>query len=405
MDPEITEIKKRVRCCGPQITDTLCDLISIPTVNPPGKAYRECAEYLCARLKDWGLKHRLVRVPDAKYPRYSIIGAHGSGKKSLHFHGHYDVVPADSDKQFEPLLKDGCLYGRGSSDMKGGLVAMLFALLVLRDCEFERYGNITFSLVPDEETGGSRGTRHLFEAGLIPQNIKGMLMPEPTSGVVWNANKGALTYRITIKGKPAHVALEGTGDNAFERMIGIARSLFELRKDVLKRKTSLAVEPPQANRSAMLIGGESGSGVNFNVVPDRAFFTVDRRLNPEESLDDTRAELMEVFDEHTKKGADLNVELLQEGESSTADSASPLALALMHSVKNITGREPVFELCPGLCEIRFFNNRNIPAYGYGPGILEVSHGPREYVRIKDILDCAAIYALTALRFLAGQVKK
>ena len=398
MRQEITKTKQRIEDYGPQITGTLSDLVAIPTVNPPGKAYRECAEYLCGSLRGWGFEHRLVTVPDDKYPRYSIIGAHGNGKESLHFHGHYDVVPADSDEQFKPVLKDGCLHGRGSSDMKGGLVAMLFAILVLRDCEFGKYGNITFSLVPDEETGGSRGARHLFEAGLISRSIKGMLMPEPTSGVVWNANKGALTYRITIKGKPAHVALEHTGDNAFERMMGITRSLFELRKNVQRRKTSLAVEPPQANRSAMLIGGESGSGVNFNVVPDKAFFTVDRRINPEESLDDARTELMEVFKEHTKKGTDLDIELLQEGESSTADPASPLALALTNSVKDIIGEEPLYELCPGLCEIRFFSNRHIPAYAYGPGILEVSHGPEEFVRVRDILDCAAIYALTALRF-------
>jgi len=395
---EITKIKKRVEDYSPQIIDILSELVAIPTVNPPGKAYQECAEYLCGRLKAWGFEHRLVAVPDDTYPRYSIIGAHGNGKGSLHFHGHYDVVPADPVEQFKPVLKEGCLYGRGSSDMKGGLAAMLFALLVLRDCEFGKDGNVTFSLVPDEETGGSRGTCHLFEAGLLPRDIKGMLMPEPTSGVVWNANKGALTYRITIKGKPAHVALEHTGDNAFEKMMGIARSLFELRKAVQRRKTSLAVKPLQANRSAMLIGGESGSGVNFNVVPDKAFFTVDRRLNPEENLDDARAELMEVFNEHIRKGVDLDVELLQEGESSTADPASTLALALTHSVKNITGEEPAFELCPGLCEIRFFNGRDIPAYAYGPGILEVSHGPEEYVRIRDVLDCAAIYALTALRF-------
>lgn len=398
MDQEIASIKKKVEDYSPQINDILCELVAIPTVNPPGKAYQECAEYLGSRLKDWGIEHRLVTVPDDKYPRYSIIGSHGSKKESLHFHGHYDVVPADSNRQFKPALKDGCLYGRGSSDMKGGLVAMLFALLVLRDCEFGKYGNITFSLVPDEETGGSRGTRHLFEAGLFPQDIKGMLMPEPTSGVVWNANKGALTYRITIKGKPAHIALEHAGDNAFERMVGIARSLFELRKDVHRRKTLLTVKPHQANRSAMLIGGESGSGINFNVVPDKAFFTVDRRLNPEESLDDARTELMEIFKKHAKKGVALDIELLQEGESSAADPASPLALALTNSVKDITGEEPDLELCPGLCEIRFFNSRHIPAYAYGPGILEVSHGPEEYVRIRDILDCAAIYALTALRF-------
>jgi len=223
-----------------------------------------------------------------------------------------------------------------------------------------------------------------------------MLMPEPTSGVIWKANKGALTYRIEIKGKAAHVGLAHQGINAFEQMVKTASSLMKLKKEIQKKRTLMAVNPPQAKRSIMLIGGESRSGVSFNVVPEKAFFTVDRRLNPEESLDEANKELMEILKNHREKGVKIETQILQEGEPSAVSSDTPLAVALRESIENVTGEAPAFELCPGLCEIRFFNQRGIPAYAYGPGLLDVSHGPQEYVKISRILDCTAVYALTAL---------
>ena len=66
----------------------------------------------------------------------------------------------------------------------------------------------------------------------------------------------------------------------------------------------------------------------------------------------------------------------------------------------VTGKIPSFELCPGLCEIRFFNKKGMPAYAFGPGLLEVSHGPDEYVNISDVLSCAEVYTLTAIRLLS-----
>jgi len=168
---------------------------------------------------------------------------------------------------------------------------------------------------------------------------------------------------------------------------------------VSERKTSLPVNPPEAGRSVILIGGVSGSGVNFNVVPDKAYFTIDRRINPEEKLTDAKLELMEVFQEAVERGINIETELIQEGESSVADPGSPLAVALKDSVSAVKGRIPAFELCPGLCEIRFFNEQGIPAYAYGPGLLEVSHGPEEYVKIPDLLDCTDIFIRTALRLL------
>lgn len=396
---EKAKFEERIKEYHQQIIDMLCELVAIPTVNPPGQSYRECVDYLSSTLKRWEIEHRLISVPNGKYPRFSIVGSCGEGKVGLHFHGHYDVVPGDSPDQFKPRIKEDRIYGRGSSDMKGGLVAMLFALRIIKESDLKLNGKVTFSFVPDEETGGCLGTQHIIESGLLPSINLGMLMPEPTSGVVWNANKGAFTYRVEAIGKSAHVGLEHEGTNAFEHIVEVAHSLLKLKRDIQKRRTTLAVNPPEACRSVLLIGGESGSGINFNVVPDRAFFTIDRRINPEEKLDEAKKELMQIFNEHKKKGFKLEIELLQEGRASLASLDNPFASTLKQSIKDVTEKDPSFELCPGLCEIRFFNNRGIPAYAYGPGLLEVSHGQEEYVSVREILNCIMVYALTALQLL------
>jgi acetylornithine deacetylase/succinyl-diaminopimelate desuccinylase-like protein len=285
--------------------------------------------------------------------------------------------------------------------MKSGLVVLLYALRIINECKVDLKEKITFSIVPDEETGGTLGTKYLFDNGILPMSKRGMLMPEPTSGVIWNANKGALTCKVTIKGKTAHVALEQQGGNAFEKMLEIAGELREFKKKVMKRKTSLPVSPPEASRSVMLMGGESGSGANFNVVPEEAFFTIDRRFNPEENLDTVRQELFDIINKYKNKNIGVEIEIIQEGESSETDTENKMASALKQSIFEVTGKEPAFGLCPGVCEIRFFNKQGIPAYAYGPGLLEVSHGSEEYVRIQDMLDCTKIYALSVIRSAAS----
>ncbi len=395
------KIRNFVRNSRQEMIHILSDLVSIPTINPPGKAYRRCVDFLSGLLKEWHIEHDVISVTKGKYPRFCILGRGGEGETGLHLHGHYDVVPAYSPQQFEPKVQGDCLYGRGSSDMKSGLVAILYTLRFFQNRGKEFKERISFSLVPDEESGSRLGTQHLYQAGLLPRRSLGMLMPEPTSGKVWNASKGALTYRVTVRGKPAHVALGHQGRNAFESMVNVVQSLLELKEKVSQRRTSLPVKPPEAGLSVMLIGGESGSGVNFNVVPDRAYFTIDRRINPEEKLTEAKQELMETFREVGERGIDVETELIQEGESSASDSGSPLAAALIDSVSAVKGEIPVFELCPGLCEIRFFNNQGIPAYAYGPGLLEVSHGPEEFVKISDLLDCTEIFIRAVLQLLAG----
>ena len=115
----------------------LAELVAIPTENPPGVNYRACADLLETRTRQLHLDcERFVPVGleiDNGDAPVCLLTSFGSGERSLYFHGHYDVVPAQSAEQFQPTRKDIFLFGRGSCDMKGGIVAMLYAILAIKE--------------------------------------------------------------------------------------------------------------------------------------------------------------------------------------------------------------------------------------------------------------------------------
>ncbi len=381
-------------------------LVSIPTVNPPGRSYRACAEAIASKLQEIGLETTILQVPDATsqgsnaHPRYCVLSFYGQGERTLYFHGHYDVVPASSEAQFRPYVQDGKLFGRGSSDMKGGLAAMIFAVKAIQACGLRLDGRIGLTIVPDEETGGAMGAQYLFNTGLLGKDGIGMFLPEPTDGLIWNANRGALSLRVTVKGRNAHVCTHYEGLNAFEQMLVVADALLALKAEVEPRRTCFKIQPEAARHSILLLGGRCEGGTSFHSVPAECSFTVDRRTNPEENLEEEKQRLFELFDRLRHQGIDLEVEILQEGGSSATSEDHPVARALAESVEAITGKAASFEMCPGFLETRFYAQRGIPGFAYGPGLLSISHGPGEFIRLKDIYDCTAIYALSAVRLLA-----
>ncbi len=341
-------------------------LVAIPDEKP-------CRAELERRLRRLGLK--------SERHGECLLAFHGRGKRTLYFHGHYDVVPAQSPSQFRPTVKGQNLFGRGSSDMKSGLAAMIGAVKAIEKSRVELDGRIGLCFVPDEETGGRRGSEALLRAGVLGRGGIGMLTAEPTGGVIWNASRGAISLRVTVPGKTAHVGLQHLGINAFEKMIPVAGALLNLKREV------------EARGSILMLGGRAEGGTSFNAVPAEFSFTIDRRTNPGEDLAAERAKLMEIL-----RG--LKVEILQEGRASGTAPEDPLAMALQESVKAVSGKRPELAMCPGLLETRFYAGQGIPALAYGPGLLSVSHGPNEFVPVKNIADCAAAYALTAARVLS-----
>ena len=377
------------------------DLIRIASENPPGNHYRECADRIRLELDRLGLAYRLVEVPGfSDKPRFNLLSFYGDGRRTLYFHGHYDVVPAQSREQFNPRIEHGRLYGRGSSDMKTGLAAMIYAAYLLKELQVPLQGRVGLCLVADEETGGRGGSHYLDQIGLLGQNAMAMLTPEPTGGVIWNANRGAVTLQISVKGKAVHVGLQHQGINAFEQMLQVVSGLQILKAEVETRKTGYRIVPEEAAGSILMLGGRVEGGTNFNVVPENCSFTLERRFNPEEDLETEKARLFELVEQFKRKGIQLEVEILQEGFSSGFPEDHPVARVLAETIDAVVGEHPAFEMCPGILETRWYARKGIPAFAYGPGLLEVAHGPNEFIEIERIYQHTLLYALAAARLLS-----
>ena len=355
-------------------------LVAIDTQNPPGRGLGECGRALAAAMERLGLAPEVIEVA----PRDELVepcvvrGSVGDGDRVVYFHGHFDIVPVQSPAQLSPVRRDGRIAGRGTADMKGGLVSMLYGAAAARELGLLGDARVVLHLVCDEETGSVSGSGHLREAGLIDPAAKTMLTPEPTGGVVWHANRGAITLRVRVPGREAHVGQAHLGDNAFDKMVRVAAPLGELARELLERG------------SMLVVGGASGSGAGFNAVPGSAWFSVDRRFNPDEDLDTELARLTTAIE---RAGENVAIDVLQRAPSAGTDPGHPTATALAGCVAEVEGEAPRFELCPGVLETRWYAQLGIPAFAYGAGRLDVSHGPEEFVDEAAMRRCAAVYAL------------
>jgi succinyl-diaminopimelate desuccinylase len=373
-------------------------LVRIPTENPPGRELRRCAGVLRDALEWLGFSPELIELsPTGALDGPAVVrGSAGSGADLVYFHGHFDVVPAQSPSQFEPVRQDGRITGRGSADMKGGLVSMLYGAAAARELGLLDGRGIVVHFVCDEETGSTAGSGHLREAGLIDPGALAMLTAEPTGGVIWHACRGAITLRVQTTGREAHVGYVHEGVNAFEHMIRIAEPLTRLSHELLDRRTCFPVERPEAAGSMLVVGGQAAAGAGFNVVPGSAWFSIDRRFNPEEDLDEELARLTGLIERAADAaGAQVDIEVLQAQPSGSTDQHHPAAQTLAGCVQAVAGIGPDFQLCPGVLDTRWYSQLGIPAFAYGGGRLDVSHGPNEYIEEAAMRRCAAVYALFA----------
>jgi succinyl-diaminopimelate desuccinylase len=371
------------------------DLVAIPSENPPGRAYDTCVERIRAELEALGLAHEIVETGDAETPRRAILATAGDAGPLLYLHGHYDVVPAFGPEQFEPRVEDGFLVGRGSSDMKGGLAAIVHAARAAAE------GGVRVGLVvvPDEETGGRLGSERLAEMGRLDPAAAGAIVAEPTWGTIWHACRGAFTLRLTVHGRPAHVGLHYEGVNAFAGAVDVALALRGLETALRGRRSGLAFasDDPRAAESILLAGGLAAGGTSFNVVPAGFSFTVDRRPNPEEDFDEAKAELVALLEACRGRGIDVGWEVLQDARSAVTPAADGLVEAVAASVEAVTGARPSVTCSPGVLEIRVYRRLGIPAVAFGPGLIEEMHGPGERVPVANLVAAARIYAEAATR--------
>ncbi len=396
------------------IVEDVVKIIEIPTVNPPGINYVECSKLIASIMKKVGFKVKLFEVSRNMHnyegdTRVNVVGeyAFGNGKVGLHFHTHYDVVPTGSGwslDPFRPIIRDDKLYGRGSCDMKSALIASLYIPLIVKNVAdklgLELNGRVTVSATPDEETGGALGAGYIVDNNLIVSDYT--VMPEPTAlKYVWYAHKGCIWLKVTIVGRQIHATLSHRGINAFEKVCLLVNELLKLREKVESRVSCYPAYPEDGNRANMVIGGLSKSGDSVNTVPGVAWFTIDRRILPEEDVNNARAEILNVIEGFKARNKDVRVRVEETLaiKPASIDVNHELIKFIDHAVKEVTGFAVKPVLCPGFLNIRYFIGRGQPAVAWGPGELDYAHAPDENIKLDDLKTWTIASSLILIRLL------
>ncbi len=392
------------------------DLLRIPTVNPPGDAYRECAELLADRLRGYAYDTELLRPEsdaDARHPRWNVLAARrGAGAHPcVHLNGHLDVVPAGDGWTLDPfagVVRDGLLYGRGSADMKAGLAAAVIAAEALRRAGASLAGTIEVSGTVDEESGGFAGVGWLAETGRISSaRTDHVIIPEPL-GVdrICVGHRGVYWSRVRSRGKIAHGSMPFLGSSAVDPLGRFLERLrTELRPALSRRRTDMPVVPAEARWASINVNavaaGQALLTPQTPCVADAGEVILDRRFLIEEGFEAARREIVELAAAVAAEngGWKLEVEDMMVVHPTRTPAGDPLVLALEDAILEVVGHDAEIVASPGTYDHKHVTRIGgvVSCVAYGPGVLEQAHQPDEWCRIDDMIGSAKVMALAMLR--------
>ncbi len=371
------------------------DIIAIDTTVPPGRNYEKAMDYLEPLFREVGFVTEMVHIPrehcDGNEARVNLLAHHRSqGKPRLIFYGHIDVVPARGWPAFAPRVEDGKVYGRGAADMKGGVVAMLLGLDMLRGRTLKY--DTSVMITTDEEAGQAEQLRYL---GRFLQPLSGAYFfnLDSSFGYVSIAGLGAIQMDIIVKGKSVHSALSHRGENAVEKASLLVQALLKLKKKVVKIKSQVPTHPETGLRrmQARLNINMLQGGLKVNVVPDECLISIDRRLVPEENIEDARRKILDTL----SSVAGVTWEL---GKVFTIPTVPPGRGAIIDEldavVKQVTGWGGQFgEMGSGDLPSIVANEWGATEFGLGVIRAECNiHGKDEFAYQQDIEALAEIIA-------------
>jgi succinyl-diaminopimelate desuccinylase len=412
--PSEQEVVRRVEQLAGDMVELTRALVRIPTVNPPGDAYAECAALLSGTLAELGygvecLPAEGVPEHSPRFPRVNVVGNLGGGPPVLHFNGHYDVVPPGSGWSVEPFaaeVRDGRIYGRGTCDQKAGIAASIFAVEALRRAGVPLNGSIEQSMTADEESGGFAGVAWLCDRGRISATRQRfVVITEPLDPErIAIGHRGVYWFELTTFGRVGHGSMPGLAVNAADEMLRLVQALDAGLKPLLAQRVSrVPVEPAQARRPSLnlnaLHAGQSTDGWQTPCVPDRCTATFDRRFIHEESFEEVRREIVELLDRQGIRYELRDVMRVDPLLLLAADRQ--LAHTTASAIREVCGIDARFIVSPGTFDQKHFVRRAgiRECIGYGPGRLTLAHQPDEYVAIDDLVASARVMALLALRLV------
>jgi succinyl-diaminopimelate desuccinylase len=277
----------------------LSEFVAIDTSVPPGNNYRQAMEYLAPLFKKYGFTTQFIDIPpeyaEGKTGRVNLICHRRSeNRPRLIFYGHADVVPASGWDAFKARFVDGKVYGRGTADMKGGIIGLLGGLEMVADKPLKF--DTSLVITTDEEVSQASQLRYLAQF-LSPLKGAYVFSLDDSFGYVSVAGLGALQMEILVKGKSVHSGLAHLGENAVEKAVSLLQALLELKNKVVQRKSSVRTHPNTGldRMEARLNIDKIDGGLKANIVPDRCVITIDRRLIPEENITDAEKEIIDCL--------------------------------------------------------------------------------------------------------------
>jgi acetylornithine deacetylase len=387
------------------VTDILCQLIAIPSVNPMGRNVQGPIYYE-GRVSDWlveflesiGAPHERIEVAPG---RHNVIARYDAPQAAptLLLDAHQDTVPVDcmTVLPFMPVVQAGRITGRGAADVKGGMAAMLFAFRRLHLERPPNAANVILSCTCDEEatTLGIIDLVRCWQKSvgrsrLLQSPPDGAIVAEPTRLDVVVAHRGVSRFRIRTPGKACHSSDPSQGKNAIYRMARVVTCLEEYAD----RLGSCVAPHPLCGNATLSVGRIEG-GVSVNIVPEHCVIEVDRRVLPGEDIKTLTHELRKFLTSR------LNFEIEFEspwlecpalGDHNNRWLADSILKHANHvdPLQPSTGNHRMIGV-PFCTHASQISEAGVPAVVFGPGSIEQAHTADEYIEIDQLKKAAEVY--------------
>jgi succinyl-diaminopimelate desuccinylase len=353
-------------------------LLSFNNINPPGDE-EGIARYVAGILTENGFT---VQLPEFEKGRLHLIAEKGlsSHKAPLILSGHFDTVPLGNNKwdkdPFAGEISEGKIWGRGSSDMKGGVAAMILAAIdAFKETTPE--GGVRLIFTAAEELG-CIGIQQLMKTIDDTGKASAIIVGEPTANLPAIGHKGAIYLNAVTSGRTAHSSMPQLGDNA----------IYKAAASILKAKDfSFETEEDSLLGYPTINVGKMSGGLNINSVPDHAEFTIDIRSTSKTDHNKTIQRLAEVLGEETK------LEVLVDMNSVFTREDDPF-VKLVYDICGIkTGHKGFPKSLPYLTDGSVLQRvyKGAPTIILGPGQPEMAHKTDEFCYINKLEESYKIY--------------
>lgn len=378
------------------------ELVRVDSRNPtlvsgaPGEA--RVARVLGDVLTTWGFR---VELRDAAPGRPNVIARIGAtnraGGRSLMLNGHIDVVGVEGmvHAPWEGIVRDGRLYGRGSSDMKAGVAAMCAAALRAVDTAGAAgfAGEIIVTAVVDEEYS-SLGTRALVAQGV---RADAAIVTEPTRLAIMPAHKGFVWVDAIVHGRAAHGSRWDVGVDAIRHAGLLLAELDAFDADVLPLRQHPLLGRPSLHASTI------AGGIGLSTYPDRCQFTIERRTLPGETTAQVMSEMADASARVRARRPEVSVDLglIFEQPPSDVPVEAPIVLALDGALRACAEEVTVTGMS-AWTDAAILNEAGIPAICFGPGDISLAHAAEEYVRVDEIERATLVLATLAANWCTPQ---